>query len=346
MGEDVLSQAEVECLLSAIASGGEAAAGLAAAAGPAARPAAASKGIRAQITPYDFKRPERVGKEQMRALQTLHEGFSRNFSAGLSAMLRSVVEVKLAGVDQLTYSEFVLGRENPTCLNLLSAEPLAGRLILEINPSILYPIIDRLLGGGHEPSPQARRPLTQIERLLVRRITDLFLAELVQAWRNVIELTLEVVRVESTPQLVQIVPPNEVVVLVRFEIALGETHGMLNLCIPCKAMEGISDRLSASRWVACGQRKASEESVQQIGRVLRSSPLEIKVRLARTSISTKELIALQVGDIITTQKDIRSPMLVTVEGVPKFRAMAGSFKGHKAFQVVEVIDDPSSAACQ
>ncbi|MDI9444346.1 MAG: flagellar motor switch protein FliM, partial [Planctomycetota bacterium] len=94
MGEDVLSQAEVECLLSAIASGGEAAAGLAAAAGPAARPAAESKGIRAQITPYDFKRPERVGKEQMRALQTLHEGFSRNFSAGLSAMLRSVVEVK------------------------------------------------------------------------------------------------------------------------------------------------------------------------------------------------------------------------------------------------------------
>ena len=127
--------------------------GLAAAAGPAARPAAASKGIRAQITPYDFKRPERVGKEQMRALQTLHEGFSRNFSAGLSAMLRSVVEVKLAGVDQLTYSEFVLGRENPTCLNLLSAEPLAGRLILEINPSILYPIIDRLLGGATSRAP-------------------------------------------------------------------------------------------------------------------------------------------------------------------------------------------------
>lgn len=346
MGGDVLSQAEVESLLSAMAGGGEAAPGPMPAARPAARPAEASKRVRQKITPYDFKRPERVGKEQMRALQTLHEGFSRNFSAGLSAMLRSVVEVKLTSVDQLTYGEFVFSLENPTCFNLLSAEPLDGHLILEINPSILYPIIDRLLGGGREPSPQARRPLTQIERLLVRRITDLFLAELVQAWRNVIELALEVVRVESNPQLAQIVPPNEVVVLVSFEIALGETRGMLNLCIPYNAIEGISGKLSANSWVAYGKRKVSEESVQQIGRVLRSSPLEIKVRLARTSISTKELIALQVGDIITTQKDIRSPMLVTVEDVPKFRAMAGSFKDHKAFQVVEVIEDPASAACQ
>ena len=101
---------------------------------------------REKVTPYDFKRPERVGKEQMRALQTLHEGFSRNFGAALSGLLRSIVEVKLTSVDQLTYSEFVFSLENPTCFNLLRAEPLEGNLILDINPSILYPIIDRLLG--------------------------------------------------------------------------------------------------------------------------------------------------------------------------------------------------------
>ncbi len=346
MGGDVLSQAEVESLLSAMAGGGEAAPGPMPAARPAARPAEAPKRVRQKITPYDFKRPERVGKEQMRALQTLHEGFSRNFSAGLSAMLRSVVEVKLTSVDQLTYSEFVFSLENPTCFNLLSRR--AARRAPDPRNQPLDPLSDHRPVARRRPGaePQARRPLTQIERLLVRRITDLFLAELVQAWRNVIELALEVVRVESNPQLAQIVPPNEVVVLVSFEIALGETRGMLNLCIPYNAIEGISGKLSANSWVAYGKRKVSEESVQQIGRVLRSSPLEIKVRLARTSISTKELIALQVGDIITTQKDIRSPMLVTVEDVPKFRAMAGSLKGHKAFQVVEVIDDPSSAACQ
>ncbi len=345
MGGDVLSQAEVESLLSAMATTGESAASAqpSAPAPPAPSPGVAPAKPREKITPYDFKRPERVGKEQMRALQTLHEGFSRNFAAGLSAMLRSMIEVKLTSVDQLTYSEFVFSLENPTCFNLLSAEPLEGNLILDINPSILYPIIDRLLGGGREASPLARRPLTQIERLLVKRITDLFLSELAQAWKNVLELQLEVVRVESNPQLVQIVPPNEVVVLISFEVALGEIRGMLNLCIPYNSIERISGKLSANSWVTYGKRKASEESIQQIGRALRNSLVELKVRLAQTRITTGELVGLQVGDIVTTQKDIRSPMLVSVEGIPKFHAAPGSFKGHKAFQIVDLIEDPSGA---
>ncbi len=162
---DVLSQAEVENLLSAMdRSAGAAADAGSAKAGPRA-PGAVAGGpkSRDKITPYDFKRPERVGKEQMRALQSLHEGFGRNFGAALSGLLRSIVEVKLTSVDQLTYSEFVFSLENPTCFNLLTAEPLEGNLILDINPSILYPIIDRLLGGGKESRPLARRPLTEIE---------------------------------------------------------------------------------------------------------------------------------------------------------------------------------------
>jgi flagellar motor switch protein FliM len=145
MGDEVLSQAEVESLLSAMeatsAHKSEA---------PVVTKAPAPPRSRDKITPYDFKRPERVGKEQMRALQSLHEGFGRNFGAALSALLRNIVEVKLTSVDQLTYSEFVFSLENPTCFNLLKAEPLEGNLILDINPSILYPIIDRLLGGGKE----------------------------------------------------------------------------------------------------------------------------------------------------------------------------------------------------
>jgi flagellar motor switch protein FliM len=141
MSDEVLSQAEVESLLSAM----EASAPRSESAAP--KPPVTPRS-RDKITPYDFKRPERVGKEQMRALQSLHEGFGRNFGAALSALLRNIVEVKLTSVDQLTYSEFVFSLENPTCFNLLKADPLEGNLILDINPSILYPIIDRLLGGG------------------------------------------------------------------------------------------------------------------------------------------------------------------------------------------------------
>jgi flagellar motor switch protein FliM len=354
MGGDVLSQAEVESLLSAM-SGGEDVSNVSADADSAQSSAKTPNSIadviaagpgrpREKITPYDFKRPERVGKEQMRALQTLHEGFSRNFAAGLSAMLRSMIEVKLTSVDQLTYSEFVFSLENPTCFNLLKAEPLEGNLILDINPSILYPIIDRLLGGGREAGALARRPLTEIELRIVSRITNLFLAELRTAWENVLELDLDVVRVESNPQLVQIVPPNEVVVLISFELTIGEVRGMMNLCIPYNSIERISSKLSANSWIAYGRQQSTNESIEKIAKTLNSSLVEINVQLARTRITTGELIGLRVGDLITTQHDVHSPLLVMVEGVPKFQVRPGACKGQKAICVEEIIDEPPASA--
>ena len=340
MAGEVLSQAEVESLLGAMSTASE----------PRERrrprpipqPPAPAK-PREKIALYDFKRPERVGKEQMRALQTLHEGFGRNFGAAMSALLRTIVEVKLTSVDQLTYGEFVLSLENPTCFNLLKAEPLEGNLILDINPSILYPIIDRLLGGGREGGAVARRPLTEIELLLVSRITGLFLDELRRAWENVLDLKPEVVRVESNPQLVQIVPPNEVVVLVSFELALRDIRGMMNLCIPYNAIERISSKLSGSSWVAYSRKQATPETMEQIGRTLRSSLVEVEVRLARTRISTEELFGLRVGDVIATEKDAHSPLVINVEGVPKFRALPGAYKGHKAVRIQEIIANPAEA---
>jgi flagellar motor switch protein FliM len=338
MPSDVLSQTEVESLLSAMANEGQHAA-----AGAAPPPSGTAGKSKEKIGSYDFKRPERVGKEQMRALQTLHESFGRNFGAAISALLRSIVEVKLTSVDQLTYSEFVFSLENPTCFNLLKAEPLEGNLILDINPSILYPIIDRLLGGGREVGPLARRPLTEIELRLVSRITGLFLHELQHAWENVIELKLEVVQVESNPQLVQIVPPNEVVVLVSFELTIGDLRGMINLCIPYNAIERIGGKLSANSWISYGRRQPTPESMQQISRKVCTSLVDLNVRLAQTHINTGELIGLKVGDIITTEKDIHSPLIVSVEGIPKFRAGAGAFKGRKAIVIQDTIKNPTDA---
>jgi flagellar motor switch protein FliM len=279
----------------------------------------------------------------MRALQTLHEGFGRNFAAGLSAMLRSMVEVKLTSVDQLTYSEFIFSLENPTCFNLLKADPLEGNLILDINPSILYPIIDRLLGGGRGGGPLARRPLTEIELRLVSRITGLFLEELRHAWENILDLRLSVVQVESNPQLVQIVPPNEVVVVISFELAIGDLRGMMNLCIPYNSIERIGGKLSANSWVSYGRRQATPESVRQISQTVCTSLVQLSVRLAQTQIGTGELIGLRVGDVITTQKDVHRPVIVSVEGVPKFRARLGAFKGHKAVLIHSTLDNPAEA---
>ena len=344
---DVLSQAEVESLLSeakaaqAVQAPPPPAASMADPMPAAAAPAAKAPPMRPRekITPYDFKRPERVGKEQMRALQTMHEGFGRNFGAGLSALLRSIVEVKLTSVDQLTYSEFVFSLENPTCFNLITAKPLEGQLILDINPSLLFPIIDRLLGGGTAQSSPVRRPLTEIELRLVARITDLFLQEMKRAWENVLELELSVDRVESNPQLVQIVPPNEVVVLISFELTVGNVRGMMNLCIPFNSIERIGNKLSANSWVAISKRAVSRESLQRLSNQIGHAAVELIVDLADTKISTADLLGLRVGDIVTTEKDVRSPLVLSIEGQPKFFTAIGAFKGRKAIRVLDNIEE-------
>lgn len=335
MADDVLSQAEVESLLNAMDAEE-------ADAPQVPRPAAARYGNsaprpRERVVPYDFKRPERVGKEQMRGLQSLHEGFARNFAAALSGLLRTVVDVRLTSVDQLTYSEFVFSLENPTCFNLLKAAPLEGNFVLDINQAILYPIIDRMLGGGKENGQVARRPLTEIERRLVSRVTRLFVEQLKSAWSNVVELELAVERLETNPKLVQIVPPNEVIVLVGFELTLGDARGMLNLCMPFNSIERVSQKLAAETWSRNVSGRSSAAHVQQLTRSLNGSLVEMVVTLARSSITTADLADLQVGDIITTDQDVHNRLEVAIEGVPKFTASPGALKGHKAVQVESVL---------
>ena len=221
--DNVLNQSEVDALLSAYDEGQVA---------PAGSERAPPQEGAAVVNLYDWKRPERVSKDQMRSLENLHEVFARNMGASLSAYLRTIVDVKLASVEQLTYSEFIMSLPNPTCFNLLSAKPLEGEVILEINPSIIFPIIDRLLGGGKDVSAPPDRPLTEIELGIVRRIITKALEQLRVVWARIKQIQFALVETESNPQLRQIVPPNEVVVLISFEITLGESSGSMNLCIP------------------------------------------------------------------------------------------------------------------
>ena len=336
---DVLSQSEVESLLAALdpqAGGGNAGSSTA-----APRKSSMSDDPGLQISVYDFKRPERVSKEQMRGFQALHEGFGREFGAALSGMLRTIVEVKLISVDQLTYSEFVFSLENPTCFNLLKAESLDGHLILDLNPSIIFPIVDRLLGGGKTSSQNfPRRALTEIELRLVSRITDLVVAGLRSAWANVCELKLRVTQVESNPQLVQIVPPNEVIVLISFEITMGEMRGIMNLCIPYNTIEPLAGKLSANTWSSYSQKQADPRQIVNLETGLGKASVEMVICLAETKLSAGEVMNLEVGDVIVTEKDQSLPLEVFVEGRPKFHATPGMFKGHKAVRIGKLLDRP------
>ncbi|NQT13547.1 MAG: flagellar motor switch protein FliM [Planctomycetes bacterium] len=293
----------------------------------------------AKVVPHDFQCPTPLGREQLEALRTLHEGFGRNASAGLSAMLRGKVELKPRSVEELAYGQFIVRLENPTCFNVLTAQPLEGNLILEIHPAILHPMIDRLLGGGRQRSPTTRRPLTEIELRLVSRINELLLRELGAAWKDVLALDPKVERVQSNPQLAQVVPPNERVVLIRFDVSLDRARGTLNLAIPTSVIERTRGRLSGETEAEQALGDVAPESMEQLSRRLRSAVVQLEVCLAQTRITTGELLGLRVGDVITTEQDAGNPITVSVEGVPKFQAAAGAHEGHKAIRIDEIVDD-------
>jgi flagellar motor switch protein FliM len=288
----------------------------------------------AEIKSYDFKRPERVSKDQMRALQTLHESFARNFGASLSGFLRTIVEVKVASCEQMTYSEFTSGLPNPTSFNLVSADGLEGQMCLEISPLIIYPIIDRLLGGTTQDLFIPQRPMTLIETRLISNVTKRGLAALSEAWAGIKQLEFKVSATESNPQLVQIVPPNEVVVVIGFELKMSNRAGTMNLCIPYNVIEPVMEVLSSQSWFAASKNQRSKEVEAMISRNLSRAPLQVTGLLAETTITLKELLDLSVGDVIVTEKPATSPVVICVEGERKFLAQIGQYKGSRALKVI------------
>jgi flagellar motor switch protein FliM len=299
---------------------------------PAARP---------DVHIYDFKRPERVSKDQMRALEALHEGFGRNFSVALSGYLRTIVEVSVASIEQLTYSEFIHSLPNPTCFNLLKAEQLDGQLCMEISPLIIYPIIDRLLGGSNADLFIPQRPLTQIEQRLVQRITDRATHYLSEAWSNLTPMNFSVQDFESNPQLVQIVPPNETVVVIGFELKMGNRAGTMSLCIPYNVIEPIMGTLASQNWFSYQRRGTQDDHLRKLTGNVNNAPVEVRGFLAQTSISLDELMSLQVGDIITTDKRSDTEVLIQVEEKNKFVGRVGRFRGSRAIRITRICEQPA-----
>jgi flagellar motor switch protein FliM len=339
---DVLDQSEVDALLAAVDSGAVA---TESPSSTAPQQVFGSKGrANVEVQVYDFKRPERVSKDQMRALEALHEGFGRNFGAALSGYLRTIIEVSVAHIEQLTYSEFIHSLPNPTCFNLLKSDQLDGQLCLEISPLIIYPIIDRLLGGSNADLFIPQRPLTQIEQRLVQRITDRAMHFLSEAWTNLTPVTFQLHDFESNPQLVQIVPPNETVVVVGFELKMGNRAGTMSLCIPYNVIEPIMGVLAAQNWFSYQKKGNQEDSQRKLTRNLSGAKVEARAFLAQTSIKLSELMNLQVGDIITTEKESTHDVLLQVEGRNKFLGQLGQYRGARAIRITRLSADSSIGA--
>lgn len=322
---DILEQNEVDALLAAVAGEGEEGDGgmLGVLAPPAPR----------DVAVYDFKRPERVSKDQMRSLQSIHEGFARNFGASLSAFLRTIVETRVATTEQLTYSEFIHSLPSPTCFNLLAAPQLTGQLCLEISPLIVFPIVDRLLGGTNSDIFIPQRPLTIIEQRLVNRIIDRALINLSEAWSEYFEVKFETAGTESNPHLVQIVAPNEVVVVVGFEIKVGARAGTMSICIPFNVIEPVISKLATQGWLSYTRGAAATEQVRRVSKTLSRAEVDLQAFLGESKITVSELLNLAPGDILKLDKLVNREFILRVRGQNKFAGRLGKLRGHRALQI-------------
>ena len=295
----------------------------------------------AQVSVYDFKRPERVSKEQMRAFQAMHDGFSREFGAGLSGMLRTIVEVKLSSVDQLTYGEFVFSLENMTCFNVMQAEGLDGHMILDLTPSIIFPIVDRLLGGGKSAKYNIpSRPLTEIELRLISRIIEMAIHGLEKSWSSVCELKLQrhAGRIESATRADRAPQRSDRAHQLRDHDGRNARH---HEPVHSVQHDRAHDRQPVVRQlVRLHEAGVDPRQKLNLQTGVGKAKVEMVVGLADTRLTAKEILDLSVGDVIMTEKGREQALDVYVEGRPLFRGSAGLFKGHKAVRVGTSIARP------
>ena len=294
-----------------------------------------------QVTLYDFKRPNRVSKEQLRAFRGVHDKMARSLASQISAIMRSIVEIQLHSVDQMTYGEFLMSLPNPTSFNVFSVKPLEGSGVIEINPSIAFPMLDRLLGGKGEPF-DASREFSDIELSLFETILRVMMSTLKEAWGPVMDVYPTIESKESSPNVVQIVAQNEIVVMVVMEIIIGHSSGMMNICYPVIALEPILPKL-ASRDLMLNETSSKKSRNTELQVLLGGAKVDIEANLGNADLTMADILEIQVGDVLRLSSAADDIVTVSVDGKERFRGEIGLRRFRKSISITEIIDTEKDA---
>lgn len=321
---DILSQNEIDELLNALSTGELDAKEI------------KDESVEKRVKPYDFRRPDKFAKDQLRTMQVIHENYSRLIASYFSGILRSFCQVEVISVEPQTYYEFINSLPDPVVLGIYAFKPLAGSAIIEISPDVTYAIIDKILGGSGG-LVEFKRDFTDIELSLIQRITTQLVATMNEPWVNVMKSDFKLERIETNPQFAQIISPNETIAIITMNISIGGVDGMINICIPHMVIEPIIDQLSTKYWFTSNLEGEKDESqTTLLTHQIEDTAVDLKAILGNSRITIKEFIGLQIGDVIKLETQMKDGISLAVGERKKFSGVVGVKNNKYAVQITDI----------
>lgn len=322
MGE-ILSQNEIDALLNQLSSG-------------ELDVESISNAEEKPVKDYDFSRPTKFSKEHLRTLEIIFEHYGRLISTNLPVILRKNAQVTVASSETVTFSEFTNALSNPSILGIVGFEPLGGNIIIDLATNIAFSMIDRMLGGEGTPLDKTRE-FSDIELSILQKIMVMFTQLLRDPWKNVLEVSPVLTRLETNPQFAQIIAPGEMIAVVTLNIKVGDVEGFMNMCLPFITLEDVMDRLNTKFWYSTMQENKDEYAKDNIEAMLKRVVIPVKAVLGTSKISVSDFMNLQVGDCIRLDAKVDSDMNIFVGNIKKFTALPGASDDSYAVRVTSVI---------
>ena len=293
-----------------------------------------------QVKNYDFSRPTKFSKEHLRTLEIIFEHYSRLISTNLPVYLRKNVQVSVASSETVTFSEFSNALSNPSVLGIVNFAPLNGNIIIEIATNLCYAMLDRMLGGSGQPLEKSR-DFSDIELTILQKLLVMFTQLMREPWKNVVEISPVLSRLETNPQFAQVIAPSDMIAIVTLNMKIGDVEGMVNICLPFFTLEDVMDKLNTKYWFSTMQENHDEHYEEYIESMIRRVDIPIKAVLGRSTISVNDFLNLQVGDCIRLDSRVDTDMNVYVGNIKKFNALPGYFEDKYAVRITDVIREES-----
>ncbi len=320
---DVLSQDEIDSLLSALNNG-------------ELNPEDMNNTTERTVKNYDFARPSKFSKDHLRTLEIIFENYGRLLSTNLPAYLRKTVQVEVMNAEANTFSEFSNALSNPVLLGIVNFAPLEGNVLIELASNLGYAIVDRMLGGGGNPLDKTR-DFTEIELVILERVFEMCTSLLVDPWESVVAIEPRLERIETNSQFAQFISPSEMTAIVTMNIRIGTIEGLMNICIPYACVETVIDKLNTKYWYSTMREKDNESYQDAIETIINHAKIPVRAVLGESTISVNDFMNIQLGDVIKLNAKVDDELDVYVGNIQKFKALPGATSDSYAVRVTSVI---------